>query len=31
MSFNWSKVPVILIETGFMTNKHEDFILNMKD
>jgi len=26
--FNWSKVPVILVETGFMTNPKEDRLLN---
>lgn len=26
--FNWSKVPVILIEMGFLSNKEEDKLLN---
>lgn len=26
--FNWSKVPVILVETGFMSNPKEDALLN---
>jgi len=26
--FNWSKVPVILVETGFLTNPEEDALLN---
>lgn len=26
--FNWSKVPAILVETGFMTNPEEDATLN---
>ena len=26
--FNWSKVPVVLIEMGFMSNKEEDKMLN---
>jgi len=26
--FNWSKVPVILIETGFLTNPEDDRLLN---
>ena len=26
--FNWSKVPVILAELGFLTNPHEDRVLN---
>ena len=26
--FNWSRIPVILLETGFMTNPREDALLN---
>ena len=26
--FNWSKVPVVLVEMGFMSNKEEDNLLN---
>lgn len=26
--FNWSKVPVVLVETGFLTNPEEDALLN---
>lgn len=26
--FNWSKVPVVLVEMGFMTNENEDKLLN---
>lgn len=29
--FNWSKVPVVLIEMGFMTNRDEDAILSTED
>jgi N-acetylmuramoyl-L-alanine amidase len=29
--FNWSKVPVILIEMGFLTNEREDILLNTSD
>lgn len=29
--FNWSKVPVILIETGFLSNPQEDKLLNTDD
>jgi N-acetylmuramoyl-L-alanine amidase len=26
--FNWSKVPVILIETGFLSNYNEDLMMS---
>jgi hypothetical protein len=26
--FNWSKIPVVLVEMGFMTNIQEDSLLN---
>lgn len=26
--FNWSKVPVVLVEVGFLTNSEEDLLLN---
>lgn len=29
--FNWSKVPVILVETGFLSNPQEDKLLNRKE
>jgi N-acetylmuramoyl-L-alanine amidase len=29
--FNWSKVPVILVEMGFMTNPEEDVLLNSEE
>jgi N-acetylmuramoyl-L-alanine amidase len=29
--FNWSKIPVVLVETGFMTNMQEDTLLNSDD
>jgi N-acetylmuramoyl-L-alanine amidase len=29
--FNWSKVPVIIIETGFLTNPDEDRLLSSND
>lgn len=29
--FNWSKVPVITLEMGFMSNANEDYMLNNSD
>ncbi|OPX46049.1 germination-specific N-acetylmuramoyl-L-alanine amidase precursor [Ruminiclostridium hungatei] len=29
--FNWSKIPVVLLEMGFMTNPEEDRLLNTPD
>ncbi len=29
--FNWSRVPVILVEVGFLTNPEEDRLLNQPD
>lgn len=29
--FNWSKVPVIILEMGFLSNKEEDEFINNKD
>lgn len=29
--FNWSKVPVILVETGFLSNPQEDQLLNTEE
>lgn len=29
--FNWSKVPIILIETGFLSNPQEDKLLNSEE
>lgn len=29
--FNWSKVPVILVESGFLSNREEDLRLNTSD
>jgi N-acetylmuramoyl-L-alanine amidase len=29
--FNWSKIPVVLVEMGFMTNEWEDALLNSDD
>ncbi|KZL89493.1 N-acetylmuramoyl-L-alanine amidase family protein [Clostridium magnum] len=29
--FNWSKVPVILVETGFLSNPQEDRLLNTEE
>jgi N-acetylmuramoyl-L-alanine amidase len=29
--FNWSKVPVVLVEVGFLSNPHEDEMINTDD
>ena len=29
--FNWSKVPVVLVEMGFLSNENEDKLLNTKE
>lgn len=29
--FNWSKIPVVLLEVGYMTNPQEDRLLNTSD
>lgn len=29
--FNWSKVPVVLVETGFLSNPEEDRLLNSEE
>ena len=29
--FNWSKVPVVLVEMGFLSNEEEDKLLNTDD
>ncbi|WBW97485.1 N-acetylmuramoyl-L-alanine amidase family protein [Oceanirhabdus sp. W0125-5] len=29
--FNWSKVPVVLVEMGFLSNENEDRLLNTKE
>jgi N-acetylmuramoyl-L-alanine amidase len=29
--FNWSKVPVVLIEMGFLSNPEEDKLLNSEE
>lgn len=29
--FNWSKVPVVLVETGFLSNPQEDKLLNSQE
>ena len=29
--FNWSKVPVILVEMGFMSNPGEDRLMETED
>lgn len=29
--FNWSKVPIILVETGFLSNPQEDQLLNTEE
>jgi N-acetylmuramoyl-L-alanine amidase len=29
--FNWSEVPTVLVEAGFMTNSREDILLNNED
>lgn len=29
--FNWSKVPVILVEMGFLSNREEDKLLSSED
>ncbi len=29
--FNWSKVPVVLVEMGFLSNAEEDKLLNTEE
>jgi N-acetylmuramoyl-L-alanine amidase len=29
--FNWSRIPVILVEMGFLSNKEEDKLLSSQE